>query len=155
MPIRRELGTIADLESGARVIPIGSDLYRQGDICSTYFIVLNGWIALSVLLDDGSCQILDFALPGAILGFQSSPDAPLYPSARCLSIVRVYAFPRRKLDIIIETNPRLAILLCRQITADEARAHDHLTNLGLRGARERIAHLLLEIYVRLRHQLPI
>ena len=34
-----------------------------------------------------------------------------------LSVVRVYAFPRRKLDIIIENNPRLAILLCRQITA--------------------------------------
>ena len=114
MPIRKELGTIADLEAGARVIPIGSDLYRQGDICFTYFIVLNGWIALSVLLDDGSCQILDFALPGAILGFQQAPNAPMYHSARCLSVVRVYAFPRRKLDIIIETNPRLAILLCRQ-----------------------------------------
>jgi CRP-like cAMP-binding protein len=155
MPIRKELETITDLEAGARVIPAGSDLYRQGDLCSTYFIVLNGWIALSVLLDDGSCQILDFALPGAVLGFQSAPNAPMYHSARCLSLVRVYAFPRRKLDIIIETNPRLAVLLCRQITANEARAHDHLTNLGLRGARERIAHLLLEIYVRLRRRLPV
>jgi CRP-like cAMP-binding protein len=139
--------TIADLEAGARVIPTGTDLYRQGDICSTYFIVLSGWIALSVLLDDGSCQILDFALPGAILGFQQAPDAPMYHSARCLSVVRVYAFPRRKLDIIIENNPRLAILLCRQITANEARAHDHLTNICLRDTRQRIAHLILELYV--------
>jgi CRP/FNR family transcriptional regulator len=154
MPMRKELGMIADLEAGARVITAGSDLYRQGDICSTYFIVLNGWIALSVLLDDGSCQILDFALPGAILGFQSSPDAPMYHSARCLSIVRVYAFPRRKLDVIIETNPRLAILLCHQVAADEARAHDHLANIGLRDARQRIAHLLLELYVRIRGCLP-
>jgi CRP/FNR family transcriptional regulator, anaerobic regulatory protein len=154
MPIRKELGTIADLEAGAKVIPAGSDLYRQGDICSTYFIVLNGWIALSVLLDDGSCQILDFALPGAILGFQQAPNTPMYHSARCLSVVRVYAFPRRKLDVIIETNPRLAILLCRQITANEARAHDHLTNIGLRDARQRIAHLILELYVRLRQRLP-
>ena len=88
------------VEAGARVIRTGTDLYRRGDICSTYFIVLSGWIALSVLLDDGSCQILDFALPGAILGFQQAPDAPMYHSARCLSVVRVYPFPRRKLDII-------------------------------------------------------
>src|SRR3974377_2465355 len=155
MPIRRELGTITDLEAGAPVIPIGSELYRQGEICSTYFIVLNGWVALSVLLDDGSCQILDFALPGAVLGFQTSPKAPMYHSARCLSIVRVYAFPRRKLDIIIETNPRLAVLLCRQVTADGARAHDHLANIGLRDARQRIAHLLLELYVRVRGRLPV
>ena len=155
MPIRKELGTIADLETGAKVIPAGADLYRQGDICSTYFIVLNGWLALSVLLDDGSCQILDFALPGAILGFQQAPNAPMYHSARCLSVVRVYAFPRRKLDMIIETNPRLAILLCRQIVANEARAHDHLANIGLRDARQRIAHLLLELYVRVRQRLPV
>jgi CRP-like cAMP-binding protein len=42
MPIRKELATIADLETGARVIPSGSDLYRQGDICSTYYVVLSG-----------------------------------------------------------------------------------------------------------------
>ena len=79
MPIRKELGTIADLEAGARVIPIGSDLYRQGDICSTYFIVLNGWIALSVLLDDGSCQILDFAVrpDGAYHQWRKDPSREL------------------------------------------------------------------------------
>ncbi|MBV8088826.1 MAG: Crp/Fnr family transcriptional regulator [Alphaproteobacteria bacterium] len=154
MPLRRELGTVIDLEAGARVVPAGSDLYRQGDVCPAYYIVLNGWIALTVLLDDGSCQILDFALPGAVLGFQSGPGGPMYHSARCLSVVRVYALPRRKLDAIIEENPRLAVLLCRQIAADESRAHDHLTNVGLRGARERIARLLLEIYVRLRCRLP-
>ena len=81
MPIRNELGTIADLETGAKVIPAGTDLYRQGDDCSTYFIVLNGWIALSVLLDDGSCQILDFALPGAILG-----DVPLRVEIRSTGV---------------------------------------------------------------------
>ncbi len=154
MPIRRALATITDLEAGARVIPAGSDLYQQGDFCSAYYIVLNGWVSLSVLLDDGSCQILDFALPGAMLGFQSGQNVPMYHSARCLSVVRVYAFPKYKLDSIIESNPRLALLLCRQITDDEARAHDHLTNLGLRGARDRIARFLLEIYVRLRSRLP-
>jgi CRP/FNR family transcriptional regulator len=154
MPLRRELATFADLEGGAQVFPVGADLYRQGDICSAYYILLNGWIALSMLLDDGSCQILDFSLPGAVLGFQSGASAPTYHSARCLSVVRVYGFPQRKLDAIIESNPHLAVSLCRQITADEARAHDHLANLGLRGARERIARLLLEIYVRVRGRLP-
>jgi CRP/FNR family transcriptional regulator, anaerobic regulatory protein len=155
MPIRKELAGIADLEAGARVIPSGSDLYRQGEICSTSYIVLSGWVALSVLLDDGSCQILDFALAGAVLGFQSRAEAPMYHSAHCLSVVRACAVPRGKLELIIESNPRLALLLCRQIIADEARVHDHLANLGLRGARERVARLLLEIYVRSRRQLPV
>jgi CRP/FNR family transcriptional regulator, anaerobic regulatory protein len=154
MPIRKELATITDLETNARAVPVGSYVYRQGDVCPACCIVLNGWIALSVLLDDGSCQILDFAFPGAVLGFQSGPQAPIYHSAQCLSAVRVYIFPRRKLDAILEANPRLAFLLCRQIRADEARAHDHLINLALRSSRERIARFLLETYVRLRRRLP-
>ena len=36
-----------------------------------------------------------------------------------------------------------------------ARAHDHLANVGLRDAKQRIAHLLLELYVRVRGRLPV
>ena len=74
-------------------VAAATDLYRQGDICSTYFVVLSCWIALSVLLDDGSCQILDFALPGAVLGLQSTQNTPMYHSARCLSITRSLLSP--------------------------------------------------------------
>ena len=154
MPIRKELATITDLEAGARVIPMGSDLYRQGDICSTYYIVLNGWIALSVLLDDGLLPDLGFRDSGRgtrVSVWTGRSDVSLRPLPVS---VRVNAFPRSKLDAIIESNPRLAVLLCRQITADEVRAHDHLANRGLRGARERISRLLLEIYVRVRRRLP-
>jgi hypothetical protein len=31
MPIRQELDTIADLEAGARAVPAGAELYRQGE----------------------------------------------------------------------------------------------------------------------------
>ncbi len=154
MPIKQELERVIDLESSARVLPLGAHLYLQGDQCSTAFVVISGWIALSTLLDDGSCQIVDFALPGAALGFAPTPDTLMYHSARCLSLARVCAIPQHKLDVIIEANPRLGVLLCRQSAANEARAHDHLTNLGLRDSRERIAHLLLELYVRLHRRLP-
>jgi CRP-like cAMP-binding protein len=111
MPIKKELQTIIDLESSARVLPVGAHLYRQGDQCSTAFVVLSGWIALSILLDDGSCQILDFALPGTVLGISAAPNAPMYHSAGCLSLARVCAIPQQKLDVIIETNtPRRSAL---------------------------------------------
>jgi len=154
MALLRELTAVVDLETGARVFPPGTYLYRQGEACSSRFVVLCGWVALSTLLDNGSCQTLDFALPGAVLGLQATAGGPMYHSALCLSIVRAYAFPRRNFETIFETNSRLALLLCHQITANEARAHDHLTNIGLRSARERIVRLLLELYVRLYDRLP-
>lgn len=154
MQVKKELERIIDLEAGARVLPVGAHLYLQGDRCSTAFVVLNGWIALSVLLDDGSCQIVDFALPGALLGSRSTLSGVMYHSARCLTLARISAIPQPKLQTIIGANPSLAVLLYYQAAANEARAHDHLTNLGLRDSRERIAHLLLELYVRLQRRLP-
>jgi len=41
----KELTTIIDLETGARVIPVGSDLYRQGDVCSTCALHVRGSLA--------------------------------------------------------------------------------------------------------------
>lgn len=154
MPVRKELGTIGGLKSITRVMPAGMELYRQGESCAAYFVILSGWLALSMLLDDGACQILDFALPGAFLGFPLASTALMYHSARCLTPVKVCGYSRRQLDDAIEHNPKLAFLLCRLAGSDESRAHDHLANLGLRSARARIAHLLVELYVRLRGHVP-
>jgi len=155
MTIRGELAEISHPESVTRFIPTGAELYSQGEVCHRCFVLLDGWVALSTLLDDGSCQILDFTAPGALLGFQLAPNVPMYHSARCLTAVRICAYPRSVFDKLVERNSRLAFLLFRQASSDEARAHDHLVNVSLRAARERIAHLLLELYVKVRHQLPI
>ena len=154
MPIRIELQTMVDLERGARVLPRGSALYDQGEICPRFFIILDGWVALSVIHDDGACQILDFALAGATLGPPPGANSPMYHSARCLTVVRAYVFSRRDLDSLITTNPRLAIVLYQQAASTMARAHDHLASLALRNARERIAHLFVELFARVRRRLP-
>ena len=119
-----------------------------------YFVVLSGWIALSILLDDGACQILDFAIPGDFLGFPLLSRTGMYYSARCLTPTEVRGYPQLQLDNAIEHNSKLSHLLCQRAVSDASRAHDHLVNLGLRDARERIAHLLLELYVRLRGHVP-
>lgn len=155
MPLRTELGAMSALRPVTRIMPPGMELYRQGESCTAYFAVLSGWIALSVLLDDGACQILDFALPGAFLGFPLASPASMYHSARCLTPVRVCSYSREQVEEAIERNPKLAYQLYRLAGLGESRAHDHLVNLGLRSARERIAHLLLELYVRLVGRLPV
>ncbi|WP_454621928.1 Crp/Fnr family transcriptional regulator [Bradyrhizobium cenepequi] len=154
MPLRRELQAIVDLRGAARVLHPGAELYSQGESCNSYFIVLSSWVALSTLLSDGDCLILDFALPGAFLGLPLISRTRMYHSARCLTPVQVCAYRRPLLQDIVEHNPKLACLLCRWATFEEARTHDHLINLGLRSARERIAHLILELYVRFHGRAP-
>lgn len=155
MPIRKALEAVNGYKSTIHTMPTGAELYRQGENCGAYFVILSGWIALSTLLEDGACQILDFALPGAFLGLPLGISTLMYHSARCLTPVKACSYPRQQLDDAIEYDPKLARLLCRVAAFDESRAHDHLINLALRSARERIAHLLVELCVRISGHLPI
>lgn len=154
MPIRRQLDAIANLGGADRVLDAGATLYRQGERCNAFFFVISGWITLTTLLENGNCQILDFVIPGALLGFPFLSGLPRRHSAMCVTPVRVVCYPEVRLDDAIVKNAELAIVLCRQAALDEWRAHDHLTNVGLRSARERIAHLLLELSIRLAGRPP-
>jgi CRP-like cAMP-binding protein len=148
------LDEVGGLRTTTRVLPTGAELYRQGETCSISFYVVSGWIALVTLLDDGACQIIDFAVPRTFLGFPFLSSIPRYHSARCITPVQVVCYPEAQLSKAVVRNEKVAIFLCRQAVLQEWRAQDHLVTLGLRSARERIAHLLLELYIRLRGHTP-
>ena len=153
MPFRQVLMEYASYASPLREFAAGSQIYGQGDACDRHFLLLEGWIALSVLLDDGSCQILDFAMPGALLGCPLATDG-MSQTAHGLTTVRIRSYPRSLIDELLVTDAAFAQLVCHQARLDEARAYDHLVNLSLRNARKRVAHLLLELYVRVKRHLP-
>ena len=79
----------------------------------------------------------------------------MHHSARCLSVVRAYT-PFRGVSWTPSSRPIRVSLFCSADKSPPMKVARTITftNLGLRGARERIAHLLLEIYVRLRRRLP-
>jgi len=50
--------------------------------------------------------------------------------------------------------PGLAMEVMQSICASQSRAFDHLTNIGRRTAKERVAYLLLELVQRLNRKTP-
>lgn len=147
----KDLGIVETFKIGDFVLPAGSLLYRQGEPCSRLFNLLDGWVFLHQVLQSGSHQILDFALPGRFLGYRPDLDGPSTHSAECLTDVSVCVFPQQDFHALIERHPALAIRLSRLVARDLAVARDHLTNIGSRSAQARIAHLLLDLCARLRH----
>ncbi len=146
----RELGIVEHFKAGNRVIPAGSDLFHQGEPSSELYTLLDGWVFLYQILEDGRRQILDFALPGAFLGFQPDLAAPMAHAAHCLTDVAVCVFPRKNLFGLFRKHPELALRMAWITARDWTLANEHLTNLGRRSARERVAHLLLELFYRVR-----
>lgn len=71
-----------------------------------------------------------------------------------MTSVQVQVYSRSWVQSNAMQSSRLIFLLCFQLHVDEARAHDHLANLGFRPAKEHIDRLLLELFTRVQNRLP-
>ena len=138
-----------------RDVPAGSLIYPQDARLDESFTVFQGWVMLHRTLSDGRRQVLRFALPGDFIGFQPDPESPVLHSAQALTAVRVCVFRQDSLMEMFREHPMLAIQMAWIASRDEALAHDHMTSLGRRPAKERIAQLFLEIQHRLAARGPV
>jgi CRP-like cAMP-binding protein len=148
------LGPIEASYASRRHIRAGVDLYRQGETCAEAFILLEGWVFSSVLLENGSRLILDFAMPGSVIGYQPASTAVRSHSAQCLTSAIVSAVSRTPLDRLLMRKPDLALQLWELEACRVARANDHLVNVGRRDAHARVAHLLVELFYRATGRVP-
>ena len=148
-----EMGVLSGIKGHRRTAPARTDLFRQGEPYPDYLVLLDGWVGLRVMLADGSWHMPDFALPGALLGVQPASGVMIH-SATCLTAVSVCPLPRTRLDALTEANPRLGLRLVHLAACREARLQDHFANVTGRAARERLAHLLMELFYRVRRRLP-
>ena len=141
-------------KSADRKIRAGSDLFRLGERGDAIYSLVEGWIALYNLLEDGRRQILQFALPGAVLAFVPARGAMMSYSAQALTDAVVGIVPHENLGRLSRDNPEIGMQLAGLISQDRGLAYDHLSGIGRRSARERVASLLLELFVRSRMRWP-
>ena len=146
------LQIIAGYKSGDREIKAGDDLFRAGEPCDAIYYLVDGWGFLYDLFEDGRRQILHFALPGASLGLY--PGRVANYSAQALTDVLVSVIPHENLGPLFDQHPGVALRLAWIVWRERNLAYDHLSTVGQRPARERIARSLLELFVRYRMQWP-
>ncbi len=154
---KTEVGSAQKYKSGDRILPAGTVSYQQESPCMDVYTLFHGWGFLYKDLDNGKRQILSFVLPGDFLGFQGDLEKGIYQhSARTLTSVSLCVFPYSNLMKLFRKHPKLGVRLTWMTAYDNALAYEHLTSLGRRSAHDRIAHLLLELFhrVRLRQKTP-
>lgn len=148
------LETMRRFKSSDRRIAAGSDLFAPGDICGSLYNLIDGWAFRYCLLEDGSRQILDFTLPGAVLGFHPERGAKATYGVQALTDIVVCAIPNENLPALAREIPEIGMRLAQLVSRDRCLAYDRLTSVGRQSARERVAHLLLELFVRHRSEWP-
>jgi CRP-like cAMP-binding protein len=131
-------------EYGARLhFARNETIFNQDDAAEQVYRIQSGTVRLCRYLPDGRRYIVDFLLPGDLMGFVESPDLPA--SAEAVSDVTLMAFPRVCFDRLAEENPAVRIQLLCHLSENLLTAQQHLFVLGCQKARERVASFLLRL----------
>jgi CRP-like cAMP-binding protein len=118
-------------------------IFNQDDPAEQICRIVSGTVRLCRYMPDGRRYILDFLLPGDLMGLVESPDLPV--SAEAVNEVTLVAFPRICFDRMAETNPAVRAQLLCHLSANLQTAQQHLFVLGCQKSRERVASFLLRL----------
>lgn len=139
------------LRKGAvRQICKNKDVVVAGRHCKVFYLTHNGWLFRYKILHNGNRQIVDFILPGQIFGLQACFfKASLY-SIAAVTAASVSALPIEVIDDVFDQNSKFAKALFWSAVCEAAIVSEHLIDTARRSAYERVSHLLLELFVRLK-----
>jgi CRP/FNR family transcriptional regulator, anaerobic regulatory protein len=94
-------------------------------------------------MPDGRRCIIDFLLPGDLMGFIESADRPV--SAEAVTEVTLVCYSRASCDRLAEASAAMRADLLGHISDNLLVAHQHLFVLGCQKAKERVASFLLRL----------
>lgn len=126
-----------------------SDITQEGDNADRTFFIESGWGCLYKILPDGERQIIDFPVKGDVIGLRGSRGSAQRSFMAVTDLV-AYETSAAALVSVMAQSVRFAEFIINEEARHKAILIEHLTNLGRRGARTRVSHLLLEMGARLR-----
>lgn len=143
-----EIEFIQALKQDHRLLPAGADIIHPGQEDAELFTLFAGWAFRYRSLPDGRRQILNFLLPGDLVGLQASLLSSSQHGVEALTDVELCVFPRKRTFEIFSRMPQLGYELAWLGSREECLVDESLTSVGQRTAPERIAALLISLYRR-------
>ncbi len=133
-----------------KLIDAGTDIITEGNSADDVHVVVEGYGCRYKILPEGSRQIMAYLIPGDICDLHVFILNKMDHSIGALSSCKVVYLPREAILDILETRPALTRALWWATLQDEAILREWLVNMGRRNAYSRVAHLLCELYLRLK-----
>lgn len=143
-----ELAFVNHFKVGEVHLGKGDTLLVEGEASPYVYTVLSGWLFRYQLLDDGRRQIINYAMPGDLVGLQGAVFGTMLHSVEALTDVRLCAFERKRLWSLYERHPALGFDVTWLAAEAKSILADFLVTVGQRSASERIAFILLALYQR-------
>ncbi len=145
-----ELGTINEIKSDHLALPAGTQIIMAGEEAPELYTLYSGWAFRFKKLPDGRRQILNFLLPGDLLGLQAAMFDAAQHGIEALTAIELCMLPRRKIWSLFGEMPGLAFDVAWLGSHEESYVDENLTSAGRRTATERTAALIVMLYKRAR-----
>lgn len=143
-----EVALIDEMKSDHLRLPAGTEFIHPEQTGAELYTLFSGWAFRFKELEDGRRQILNFVLPGDLIGLQASLFEKALYGAAALTDVELCVIPRRKLMRLYEQMPEVAYETTWLGAHEESLVDENLLNAGRRNAAERIASLIATLYRR-------
>ena len=120
----------------------GTTIIGEGQRHPQLYTALTGWGFRYKILEDGRRQILNYVLPGDLIGLQGNLMSEMLHSVEALTRMTLCTFERERLTALFQNHPSLAYDLTWIASREESILDEHLLSVGRRTALERAAYLL-------------
>ncbi len=137
-----ELDFVSRFKQGELSVESGAIVLMEGSHSAHLYTVLEGWAFRYKTLEDGRRQILNYVMPGDLIGLQGTIMGEMQHSVEALSPVTLCVFERGRLNSLFTDHPSLAYDLTWIAASEERMLDSHLLSVGRRTALERAAYLL-------------
>ena len=124
-------------------------IVEQGLPYSRAGILTAGWAVSYKVLSDGRRQVVDLLLPGTFVGLQGLVFHEADHSLASITDSTIYWFEYEGMLELTRRDPLLGMAVIWDRTGEESVLMERLASLGQRSARERMAHILVELWQRL------
>ncbi len=130
----------------ARQYHTGDALLSQGDPSNFVIIIVDGYVKISAVTDDGAESLLAIRAAGDIIGeFAAMDGLPRSATARAADAVVARVVTKPELDRCLRDNPDIAHALNQAITAKLRMATQRRVDFR-RDTKARLAQALIELY---------
>ena len=140
------LDTLETTRLDDRIILPKRNIFSEQQGTREIFTLYDGWAFTFKQLPDGRRQILDFLLPGSLIGLPALWFEAMPHSAQTLTSVSLCVFDKEKFAKLLRQKPEFEWAILKHSELRQARRDQRLTDIGRRPAKERIARLILEIF---------
>lgn len=137
-----EVAFVSEFKRGELSVEKGATILMEGTRNPHLYTVVTGFGFRYKLMRDGRRQILNYIVPGDLVGLQGTLMGELQHSVESLSPMMLCVFERDQLNELYREYPGLAFDVTWLAAREEQMLDENLLSLGRRSALERAAYLL-------------